>query len=296
MCSSSSVLVSTKTIPILESFDHTTKDDKMKNFRITGVIPTAIVASVFMLSFFTVGCVSDATNEESVPTSLLKAGATKNSPASVNLGMAGNYVILSKTGISTTGTTAVTGNIGASPVAATYITGFSLSAPPTTYSTSPLVIGKVFAANYDSPTPANLTSAVLDMQTAYNDAASRAPNVTELGAGNIGGMTLKPGVYKWSSNVLAPTNVTLNGSSTSIWIFEIAGNLTFSSGVKIILTGGALPKNIYWQVAGIAGLGTTSHIEGVVLSKTAIVLKTGASANGRLLAQTAVTLDANAVK
>ncbi len=255
-----------------------------------------MIASAFLLSLFTVGCNSDATNDENVQTSLRTSRATQSSPASVNLGMAGNYVILAKTGISTTGTTSVTGDIGASPVAATYITGFSLSAPPSTYSTSPLVIGKVFAANYDSPTPAKLTSSVLDMQTAYTDAASRAPNVTELGAGNIGGMTLKPGVYKWSSNVLMPTNVTLNGSSTDIWIFEIAGNLTLSSSVKVILTGGALPKNIFWQVAGIAGLGTTSHIEGVVLSKTAIVLKTGASANGRLLAQTAVTLDANAVK
>jgi ice-binding like protein len=108
-------------------------------------------------------------------------------------------------------------------------------------------------------------------------------------------MTLLPGVYKWSTNVLAPANVTLSGSSTDIWIFEIAGNLTLASGVRVTLSGGALAKNIFWQVAGIADLGTTSHLEGNVLSKTAIVLKTGASANGRLLAQTAVTLDANAV-
>ena len=267
----------------------------MKKSYLTSVTPAAAIATVLMLSFFMVGCITGINNDNSAQTSLQKRGAPVFRPASVNLGKAGDFVILAKSGISTTGNTAVTGDIGVSPAAATYITGFSLIAPPSTYSTSALVTGKVYAADYDSPTPANLTTSVLDMQTAYTDAASRAPNYTELGAGNIGGMNLAPGVYKWSSNVLIPTNVTLTGGSKDIWIFEIAGNLTLSSSVKVILKGGALPKNIFWQVAGIAGFGTTSHIEGIVLSKTAIVLKTGASANGRLLAQTAVTLDANAV-
>jgi hypothetical protein len=249
-----------------------------------------------MLAFSTMGCVSDVVMEDSVQASIRKGSGPGKGPVAVNLGKAGEFVILSKTGISATGTTAIVGDIGASPVAATYITGFSLVAPPSAFSTSSLVTGKVYAADYNSPTPAYLTTSVLDMQAAYIDAASRAPNHTELGAGNIGGKTLAPGVYKWSSNVLVPTDVTLNGSATDTWIFEIAGNLTLSSSVKVILKGGALPKNIFWQVAGIASFGTTSHIEGIVLCKTAIILKTGASANGRLLAQTAVTLDANAVR
>ncbi len=257
--------------------------------------PAATIAMAMLLNGFMVGCVSDATNDESVQTGLRMGRETSGRPASVNLGMAGDFVILSKTGISTTGNTAITGDIGVSPAAATYITGFSLKSPPSTYSTSSLVTGKVYAADYAVPTPANLTTSVLNMQTAYNDAASRAPGFTELGAGDIGGKNLSPGVYKWSSNVLVPTNVTLTGDSRDIWIFEIAGNLTLSSSVRVILKGGALPKNIFWQVAGIAGFGTTSHMEGIVLSKTAIVVKTGASVNGRLLAQTAVTLDANAV-
>ncbi len=268
----------------------------MKKPNMTKLMPPTALAMALMLNCFTVGCVSDASNDESAQTSLRKVGGISTGPASVNLGKAGGFVILAKSGISTTGNTAVTGDIGVSPAAASYITGFSLIAPPSTYSTSVLVTGKVYAADYDSPTPANLTTSVLDMQTAYTDAASRAPNFTELGAGDIGGRNLGSGVYKWSSNVLIPTNVTLTGGSKEIWIFEIAGNLSLSSGVKVILKGGALPKNIYWQVAGAADLGTTSHLEGIVLSKTAIVLKTGASANGRLLAQTAVTLDANAVK
>jgi hypothetical protein len=271
----------------------------MKKSYLSGLVPVtaAAIALALAVNLSMTGCVSDVNGEDNALTEsnmrLNRVADTRL--AAVNLGKAGAFAILSKTGISTTGHTAVTGDIGVSPAAASYITGFSLLAPPSAYSTSSLVTGKVYAADYASPTPAKLTASVLDMQSAYADAAGRAAKITELGAGNIGGLSLTPGVYKWSGNVIAPTNVTLTGSSNDIWIFEIAGNLTLSSSVKVILQGGALPKNIFWQVAGIATLGTTAHMEGIVLSKTAIVLNTGASANGRLLAQTAVTLDANTV-
>jgi hypothetical protein len=133
------------------------------------------------------------------------------------------------------------------------------------------------------------------MQLAFTDAAGRAPNFTELGAGNIGGMTLTPGVYKWSSAVLIPTNVTLDGSSTSVWIFQIAQTLTVSSATSVLLSGGALPENVFWEVAGGASLGTTAHLEGIVLTQTSATLQTGASINGRLLAQTAVTIAGSTV-
>ena len=222
--------------------------------------------------------------------------ATATGPAPVLLGSAGNYVILAKAAISTTGTTAVTGNLGLSPAAATFITGFSLIADPTNvFSTSTLVTGQVFAADYAVPTPTNLTTAVLDMMIAYTDAAGRAPDHTELGAGNIGGMTLVPGVYKWSSGVQIPSNVTLSGGPNDVWIFEIAQDLVMSPGTRINLTGGAQAKNIFWQVFGIVDLGTTAHFEGIALVQTAITLRTGATVSGRLLAQTAVTLDASTV-
>jgi hypothetical protein len=95
--------------------------------------------------------------------------------------------------------------------------------------------------------------------------------------------------------LLIPTDITLTGSATDVWIFQIAQNLTMSSGTKIILAGGAQPKNIVWQVAGLVDLGTTAHCEGVVLTQTSVTLRTGASINGRLLAQTAVNLDGSSV-
>ncbi|MDB4977057.1 MAG: hypothetical protein JWN48_5398 [Myxococcaceae bacterium] len=214
----------------------------------------------------------------------------------VPLGAAGNFVILAKSGISTVPSATVIGNLGVSPAAESYVTGFSLSADATNvFSTSPQVTGKVYAADHASPTPSNLTVAVHDMELASVDAAGRAPGVTELGAGNVGGKTLSPGVYKWSSGLLIPTDVTLSGPAGGVWIFQIAQDLTISSGAKTVLAGGALPENVFWQVSGQVELGTTAHLDGVVLAETAIMLRTGASVHGRLFSQTAVVLDASTV-
>ncbi len=219
-------------------------------------------------------------------------------PAPVPLGAAGNFVILAKSGVSTTGTTAVVGDIGLSPAAATFLTGFALSADATnTFSTSSLVTGKLYAANYAAPTPAYLTTAVSDMETAFTDAAGRTvpAAVTELGAGNISGLTLAPGLYKWGTGVLVTGGVTLSGGANDVWIFQIAQDLTVSNGAIVTLSGGAQANNIFWQVSGQATLGTTANFKGIILSQTLISLNTGAVMTGRALAQTAVTLDQSTV-
>jgi hypothetical protein len=218
-------------------------------------------------------------------------------PAPVNLGTAGDFAILSKSGISTTGNTIITGDIGSSPVALTYITGFSLTSDgDTTYRKSIYVTGKVYAADLTPPTPSKMTTAVSDMEIAYTDAAGRTnPYKTELGAGDISGLTLVPGLYKWGTGLLITSDVVLNGGANDVWIFQIAKGLTVNSGVNITLAGGALAKNVFWQVAEDVSLGTTTAFKGIVMSQTKIVLNTLASVDGRLLAQTAVTLDANVV-
>ncbi|MBS1149067.1 MAG: hypothetical protein H6Q89_765, partial [Myxococcaceae bacterium] len=213
-------------------------------------------------------------------------------PAPVLLGTAGNYVLLAKTAISTVPASAVTGDIAVSPAAATFITGFSLVADSTNvFSTSTQVVGQVFAASYAVPTPTNLTTAISDMQTAYTDAASRpTPNFLELGTGNIGGLTLVPGLYKWTSTVTIPNSVTIAGGPNDVWIFQTTGDLQLSANQSVILSGGAQAKNIFWQVAGQVTFGANSHFEGIVLTQTQATLQTGASMNGRVLAQTQIAL------
>jgi len=218
-------------------------------------------------------------------------------PAPVLLGMAGDYAILAKSGIDTVPASAIVGNIGVSPIDSTAITGFSLTVDAgLQYSTSTQVNGHVLAPDYASPTASNLTTAVSNMETAYTDAAGRpTPDFIELGAGEIGGLTLVPGLYKWGTGVSIATDVTLSGGPNDVWIFQISGDVTEANGKRVNLAGGALPKNIFWQTFGQLKLGTNAHFEGIALCQTAIILGTGASVNGRLLAQTAVTLDANAV-
>lgn len=213
------------------------------------------------------------------------------------LGAAINYVILAKSAISTVPTSAITGNLGLSPAAATFLTGFSLTLPAGgAFSTSAQVTGNVYASDYAVPTPTDLTTAVSDMQTAYTDAAGRpTPDFSELNTGNLGGLTLPAGLYKFSNTVTIPSDVTLTGSATDVWIFQIAGGITQASATRVNLSGGALAKNVFWQVFGVVDIGTTAHMEGIILSQTSITLRTGASANGRLMAQTAVTLASSTV-
>jgi hypothetical protein len=224
--------------------------------------------------------------------------AAMSQSTTVNLGTAGSFVILAKTGISTTGVTAITGDVGVSPAAATYITGFGLIMDASgTYSTSSLVTGKVYAADYTDPTPTKMTTAISDMETAYTNAAGRTlPDFTELYAGDITGKTLTPGLYKWGTGVLiSSAGVTISGSASSIWIFQIAQDLTVASGAIITLSGGAQVSNIFWQVAGQVTLGSTAAMKGIILCQTQIAFNTGATLSGRALAQSAVTLDANTV-
>jgi hypothetical protein len=217
--------------------------------------------------------------------------------APVNLGTAGNFVILAETGISTVPKSVLTGDIGVSPVAHTAITGFStINDSSNTFATSTQVVGKIYAADFAAPTPTYMTTAIGDLTIAYNDASGRnLPNFIELGSGQIGGLTLAPGLYKWGTGVMISSNMTLSGGPNDVWIFQISGNIIQAAATNVTLAGGARAKNVFWQTAGSVSIGATAHFEGIVLAKTLAALKTGASANGRLLVQTAVTLDQNTV-
>ncbi len=271
--------------------------------KLRNVLPTAAMLFVVLVT----GCSKDLSNGVSDNSAALSSESTLKSDRTdrsdrknrnnesalkvVNLGVAGDFVILSKSGITNVFKSAVTGNVGTSP-----ITGAAIKL------TCVEVAGSIYSVDAAGPLPcrltnaSKLTTAVLNMQTAYTDAAGRSnPKFLNLGAGNIGGKTLTAGLYKFTTGVVIPTNVTISGSSTDVWIFQVAGTLKMSSGVRITLAGGAQAKNIFWQTSGAVTLGTTSHFEGNILSQTAINLQTGASIKGRMLAQTAVTLQMNTV-
>jgi hypothetical protein len=215
-------------------------------------------------------------------------------PAPVDLGLAGNFVILTKAGITNVPTSDIVGNIGTSPITGAAITGLDCAE----------VTGTIYSVDATGPPckvtdPVMLNTAVLNMQAAYTDAAGRTIDaITGLGAGNISGMDLAPGLYKWPTGVsIDNTGLTLTGGGgvDDVWIFQIAGDLSVASAAIVTLAGGADAKNIFWQVAGQATLGTTSQFKGIILSQTAIVLNSGAAVSGRLLAQTEVTLIQNTV-
>ncbi len=211
--------------------------------------------------------------------------------APVNLGAAGTFAVLSKSGITNVFASAIVGDVGTSP-----ITGAAIRL------TCPEVTGKIYAVDAAGPAPCSLTDAtrltasISAMETVYLDAKGRtSPNFTELGAGQIGGLTLAPGLYKWGTDVLINTDVTLSGGPNDVWIFQVANNLTQANATRINLVGGAVARNVFWQVTGATTIGTSAQFNGIVLGKTLIAMNTGAAANARLYAQTAVTLQRNAV-
>ena len=210
--------------------------------------------------------------------------------APVNLGKAGTFAILSKAGITDVFRSSVTGDVGTSP-----ITGAALLL------TCDEVSGKVYTVTAAGPVPCTnsnpslLTSAVNDMEAAYTDAAGRtAPTATELGGGELSG-NLAPGIYKWSSPVVLSKELTLTGGPNDVWIFQMSQTFDTAVSSSINLAGGAQAKNVFFAVAGATALGASSHFEGIILDQTMIAVNTHATVNGRLFAQTEVTLQMNTI-
>jgi hypothetical protein len=253
--------------------------------KIKKMIAKKLLASVAIVAAVLIsGCEKDNTDPN--PNIITDQTITQSA---VNLRSAGDFVLLAGSGISNVPTSEITGDIGISPAAASFLTGFSLLLPAGgTSSTSSQVTGSIYASDYAAPTPSSLTTAKGDLTIAYNDAAGRTSTDIVLLAGNIGGLTLTPGLYK-SSGALEISSGDLtfdaNGNSSAVFIIQIASTLTTTSGRKVILSGGALAENIFWQVGTSATIGTTSVIKGVIMADQSISLDTGASVDGRLLAR-----------
>lgn len=235
--------------------------------------------------------------------------STHAGPSAVNLLAADGFAIVAKDAITDANpaVSSVTGNIAINPTAGSAITGVSCA--------NVLGGGKIYSSGgYTGGYTPDVTCAITDpvtalatrsaMETAYTDAAGRpTPDGFNLYAGNLGGQTLAPGLYKWTTGVTIPTDVTLAGGANDVWIFQIAGNLNIASagdlvsGIKVKLIGGAVAKNVFWQVGGATGatLGTYATFNGTILSAKQVIIQSGAVLNGRALSQSQVTLAGNAV-
>jgi ice-binding like protein/Big-like domain-containing protein len=200
--------------------------------------------------------------------------------APVVLGTAANFAVLAGPTVTSIGATKVKGELGVSPGAA--VTGF----PPG------LVNGAIHAGDSAA------AQAEFDLTTAFNDAAGRTVGAVTV-AGNLGGRTLTPGLYKSTSSLeISSGNLTLDarGNANAVFIFQMASTLTTTAGRQVILSGGAKAANIFWQVGSSATLGTTSVFKGTIMADQAITLTTGATLDGRALARiAAVTLHANII-
>ena len=216
-------------------------------------------------------------------------------PAAINLKTAANFAIMTGTGItSASASAAVTGNIGASG-----ITGASI----TVACSELLGVSEIFTDNAEPSSQNACLSAdkdaagiaLADVLTAYT--AASAPTTPagvgpflELGAGTVTAQTLVPGVYTWAGNVSMTGDITLHGGANDVWVFQIDGTLDMATTKAIILTGDAQARNVFWRVADVVTLNQDAVFKGIVLAKTKVAMITGASIEGRLLAQTEVNL------
>ncbi len=202
-------------------------------------------------------------------------------PALVSMGSSSTIAILAGSGITSTGATNITGDMALSP--GTSVGGF----PP----------GILTGTQHVNDNIA--TQAKLDLTAAYNDAAGRTATDIVTLSGNIGGLTLTPGLYKSTSTLaISSGDLTFDakGNADAVFIIQIASALTTTSGRKVILSGGALASHIFWQVGSSATFGTTSVFKGTVLAMQSITFDTGASLNGRALARSgAVVMAGNTI-
>lgn len=251
-----------------------------------------VVNAIFMIALPLVAIVAGCSKDNTVtaPTPIVIPVQT-TVQSTVNLRSAAGFAVLAGSLISNVPTSAITGDVGLSPGARAAITGFGLTE----------VTGAIYAADDASPvgTPAMLTAAKGDLTIAYNDAAGRTSTDMVALSGNLGGLTLTPGLYK-STGALAISSGDLTfdakGNADAVFIVQIASTLITTSGRHVILAGGAKASNIFWQVGTSATLGTTSVFKGNIMADQSISLNTGAAVEGRLLARiAAVTLASNAV-
>jgi hypothetical protein len=239
----------------------------MKKNKLVSVLMIALVILM-------VGCKKDETNPNIIT-------VQTTTQATVPVGSLSVFAIIAGSAVTNTGATTITGDIGLSP-------GSSIGGFPPGILNGTQYINDAMAAQ-----------AKLDLTAAYNNAAVRTCSDMVTLSGNIGGLTLTPGLYKSTSSLaISSGDLTFDakGNSGAIFIIQIASTLTTTSGRKVILSGGAMASNIFWEVGSSATFGTTSVFQGTIMAMQSITFDTGATLNGKALARTgAVTMAGNTV-
>ena len=224
----------------------------------------------------------------------------ETSSSYIDIGTAAEFAALAKSGITANPGTTVTGIMGVSPIAGSAgIHGFDLvnDSPAYEYSTSAMVTGKVYAANYKDPTPAKLTKAISHMEAAFTTSMGKpAPDFVEYKTGLLEGSVLVPGLYKWALDISFSTSLTFSGTTSDTWLLQVSRNVYVGVGANVVLAGGAKAINIVWIVQGLVEIGYDSHVEGIFLCATAITFAAGSSGYGAFLSQTTVTLDYSSIR
>jgi hypothetical protein len=266
--------------------------------KINNYIRNSMVATLLLATFF-VGCKDNNTSpdvDENAP--VIFSMSPMNNEDNVERNKVIDIVFdqaMNPTTINNNPTSSFTGDLGLSPMSESFITGFSQSGA-TGFSTSTQVSGRIYASDMGVPTPANLTTAVDNMISAYNNAEERSGrDFINLHGGDISGKTLSPGLYEWSNSVRITQNITFAGDANDVWILQVNDNVTMNNDINITLTGGALAEHIFWQVGGIVTIGTDAHFEGIILSMNGVTMNKGASINGRVLTRAGAIFDGNTV-
>ena len=225
------------------------------------------------------GCKKDKNDPTPINPIVIPVQTTVQS--TVSLAGTINFAVLAGSAVTNTGATNVTGDLGLSP-------GTSVGGFPPGILTGTLHINDIMA-----------NQAKIDLAAAYNDIAGRSCTDIVTLSGNIGGLTLTPGLYKSTSSLaISSGDLTFDakGDANAVFIIQISSSLTTTSGRKVLLSGGALASNIYWQVGSSATFGTTSVFKGTILAMQSITFNTGATLDGKAFARTGgVTMAGNTI-
>jgi hypothetical protein len=250
---------------------------KFNKMKIKKLVTTLAIASVVIMG----ACKKDTSEPVPAPVAPIVIPVQSTVQPTVSLAGASGLAVLAGSAVTNTGATTITGDLALSP--GTSVGGF----PP----------GILVGTQHINDVIAN--QAKLDLTAAYNDAAGRTATDIVTLSGNIGGLTLTPGLYKSTSSLsISSGNLTFDamGNANAVFIIQIASSLTTTSGRQVILSGGALASNIFWQVGSSATFGTTSVFKGTVMAMQSISFNTGATLDGRALARSgAVTMAGNTI-